>query len=149
MRILYKLLNPMISTVLRYPLHGLLSRSIMLITMTGRKSGKTIATPVRYVRRGELILCFTVRGIRWWHNLRGGAKVSLLIQRKTRAYHARVLENDLARCADHLRYYFAKFPRDTLIYGVRHNRDGSLNEKSLARAMVDMVVIEFTPEAAQ
>ncbi len=149
MRIFYKLLNPMISTVLRYPLHGMLSRSIMLITMTGRKSGKTITTPVRYVRRGDMILCFTVKDIRWWHNLRGGAEVSLLIQRKTSAYHACVLENDMDRVLDHLRYYFAKFPRDTMIYGVKHNRDGSLNEKTLQRAAVDMVVFEFTPEAAQ
>lgn len=149
MRIFYKLLNPMISTVLRYPLHGLLSSSIMLITMTGRKSGKTITTPVRYVRRGEMVLCFTVKEIRWWHNLRGGAAVLLLIQRKTRAYHACVLENDAARCEDHLRYYFAKFPHDTVIYGVKHNRDGGLHEKSLKRAAAEMVVVEFTPEAAQ
>ena len=37
------LLNHFMSAVLRSPLHPMASRSVMLITFTGRKSGKTYA----------------------------------------------------------------------------------------------------------
>ena len=42
--------NPMITWLLRSPLHGLVSKSIMLITYKGRKSSKEYTTPVNYLR---------------------------------------------------------------------------------------------------
>ena len=41
-----KLYNPFVGALLRSPLHGFMSNSTMLLTYTGRKSGKTYTTPV-------------------------------------------------------------------------------------------------------
>ena len=44
------LLNRFMSGLLRSPLHGIVSRSVMLITFAGRKSGTTYTTPISYLR---------------------------------------------------------------------------------------------------
>jgi len=63
--------------LLRSPLHGLM-KNTLLITFTGRKSGKTYTTPIVYLREGEEFLMTTDSP--WWKNLRGGAPVILRIR---------------------------------------------------------------------
>jgi hypothetical protein len=78
---LYRIVNGVMILLLRSPLHGLLSKVIMLITFTGRKSGKQFTTPISYLRDGKVITCFT--GSPWWKNLQGGAPVILRIEGQT------------------------------------------------------------------
>lgn len=52
-------LNKTMKTILRSPIHGMVSKSILLITFTGRKSGKTYTTPVSYSQDGDLVTIFT------------------------------------------------------------------------------------------
>ena len=42
------IMNPAIKLILRSPLHGLMSKRLLLITFTGRKSGKQFTTPLGY-----------------------------------------------------------------------------------------------------
>ena len=56
---LFVIINPMMRMLLRSPLHFVQSKSLMLITFTGRKSGRRLTTPVRYVRVGDTVRCFT------------------------------------------------------------------------------------------
>jgi len=58
---LQKLYNPVVAAVLRSPLHGVMSDSVMLLTYRGRKSGKVLTTPISYVRDGGDILAVTSR----------------------------------------------------------------------------------------
>lgn len=74
--------NDFMAWVLRSPLHGMLSNGMMLITITGRKTGKTYTTPVGYYVEGEYLWVITSRERKWWKNLQGGAQVSLLLKRK-------------------------------------------------------------------
>jgi deazaflavin-dependent oxidoreductase (nitroreductase family) len=74
--------NDFMSWVLRSPLHGMLSNGMMLITVTGRKTGKTYITPVGYYEEGGYLWVITSRERTWWRNLQGGAKVGLLLKRK-------------------------------------------------------------------
>src|SRR5919201_997478 len=71
-------INPFVSAILRSPLHGLLSTQLMLLTYTGRKSGKRYTIPVGYARDGETLVVFSSRS--WRRNLRGGAPVEVLLQ---------------------------------------------------------------------
>jgi len=41
-------LNPLMRALLRSPLHGLLSGMLMLLSYTGRKSGKVYTIPIGY-----------------------------------------------------------------------------------------------------
>jgi hypothetical protein len=47
--------NRPMSWILRSPLHRVLSKSTLLITLSGRKSGKLYTLPVNYVREGDIL----------------------------------------------------------------------------------------------
>lgn len=70
--------NPFIKALLLSPLHLVLSKELMLITFTGRKSHRTITTPVSYYQAGNTITLFT-RGM-WWKNLQNGTHVTLRVR---------------------------------------------------------------------
>ena len=76
---IFKIANPIVSTLLRSPLHGVMSNKLMLITYRGRKSGKAITHPIGYFQwdKDEL-MAFT--SARWWVNLLEGKPVTLLIR---------------------------------------------------------------------
>lgn len=74
--------NDFMSWVLRSPLHGMLSDGMMLITVTGCKTGKNYTLPVGYYRESGYLWVITSRDRTWWKNLRGGANVDLLLKRK-------------------------------------------------------------------
>ena len=60
--------NHAMEFVLRSPVHMPISKTIPLITFTGRKSGKTFTTPVSYSQHGDQVYVFTHAA--WWRNLR-------------------------------------------------------------------------------
>jgi hypothetical protein len=74
--------NDFMAWVLRSPFHGMLSNGMMLITITGRQTGKKFTFPVGYYREGEYLWVITSHDRTWWKNLRGGAEVGLLLKRK-------------------------------------------------------------------
>lgn len=49
----------------------------MLLSFTGRRSGKRYTTPVAYLRKGDEIVSTT--DSLWWKNLQGGVPVSVLV----------------------------------------------------------------------
>ena len=75
--------NDFMAWVLRSPFHGMLSNGMMIITVTGRKTGKTYTTPVGYYEEGGYLWIVTNRERTWWKNLQCGAKVGLLLKRKS------------------------------------------------------------------
>lgn len=74
-----KLYNPMVSWLLRSPLHSLISSSTMLISYTGRESGRVYTTPVNYVWDGDTLLAVSPRDRIWWKNLRGESPVTVRV----------------------------------------------------------------------
>ncbi len=74
--------NDFMAWVLRSPFHGMLSNGMMLITFTGRKTGKQYTAPIGYYREGDYLWVVSSRDRNWWRNLRGGADVNLLLKHK-------------------------------------------------------------------
>lgn len=66
--------------LLRSPFHGVMSGSVMLVTVTGRKTGRTYTTPVNYVKDGDEITVVSRLDRTWWRNARGGAPVTLRVR---------------------------------------------------------------------
>jgi hypothetical protein len=83
--------NPVLRGFLRSPLHALWSRRLSLITVTGRRSGRTFTIPTAYEREGDSVriaVGWPERKL-WWRNLRGaGAPVEMLIGDERRSGHA-------------------------------------------------------------
>lgn len=61
--------NDFMAWVLRSPLHGILSKGMMLITVTGRKTGKKYTLPVEYFEADGFLWIVTSRDRTWWRNL--------------------------------------------------------------------------------
>ena len=59
---MFVIINPVMRFILRSPLHVIFSSGIMLITFTGRKSGRKFTTPVRYLQDGDTVTVSSRRG---------------------------------------------------------------------------------------
>lgn len=64
---LVRYFNPVTRFALGTPLHVLMSSRLMLLSFTGRKTGRSYTTPVSYVRDGNSLL--VPGGGMWWKNL--------------------------------------------------------------------------------
>ncbi len=74
-----KTLNASISMLLRSPLHGVLSKSSILLSFQGSKSGKVYTFPVGYYElHGNTFFIIPLH--RWWRNLRGNAPVTVWLK---------------------------------------------------------------------
>jgi len=65
------------------------SDKLLLLTFTGRKSGKEFTTPMRYVQEDETLWITVVYP--WWKNLVGEATVRVLLRGQPRIGTAEVL----------------------------------------------------------
>jgi hypothetical protein len=74
-RWMFTLTNPLIKMLLRSPLHGGLSKRLMVLSFTGRKSGQRYSTPVGYLQDGNRILVFTHSV--WRNNFQQPAPVTM------------------------------------------------------------------------
>ena len=134
------------SALLRSPLHGMASRSVMLITFTGRKSGKTYTTPISYTRDGDLITAFT--GAKWWRNLAGGVPVTLQIKNKEYQGQANVVADDKEAVAQGLQTFLRKVRFDARFYQVKFDDDGDPNWDDIQRAAQRVVMLRVQLDGA-
>lgn len=117
----------------------------MLITFTGKKSGRQYTTPVRYIRAGNLIRCFTSSDNKWWRNLRDGAEVTLRIQGEDKKFIATAIENDPDRVREALVHYLGVYPQDAAYHEIRLDKDGKLLLEDLDHASSSSIVVEAEP----
>src|SRR2546430_13303099 len=109
--------NVIVRTMLRSPLHGLMSKNTMLLTFKGRKSSKIYTIPLTYVQEGNMITCFTNSA--WWKNLRGGAPVTLVIKGRELQGVATPMMDDRELIVRELYAFLQKNPRDAKYRSVR------------------------------
>jgi len=89
-------IDPIMSWVLKSPFHSFVSKGMMLVTVTGRKSGRSISTPTAYLRDGNTLWVVSRRESKWWRNLRGGANIRVLLAGKSLNGHGSVVEDEHA-----------------------------------------------------
>jgi deazaflavin-dependent oxidoreductase (nitroreductase family) len=81
--------------LLRRRLMGPMNKLLMVITTTGRKSGKQIARPIGYQADADSFLAFNIGGqSNWYKNMLSNPKVKLEIQGKTHHATGAVLTDD-------------------------------------------------------
>ena len=143
---MYRLLNVGVGLLLRSPLHGLVSGRIMLLTVTGRRSGRLFTVPVSYLRHGGGFFCFTSgRWCAWWKNLRGGTPVKARVRGRWLPDSARA-ETGGGAIVEALGEFLTAFPATAGRYGVGLDADGRPNPRDVEVAVGEgravMVVIE-------
>ena len=133
------LFNRIMSAILRSPLHRIASRSVMLITFTGRKTGQRYTTPISYRREGNKVTAFT--GAKWSRNLVGGAPVTLNIKNKDYQGTADVVQDKEAVAAG-LRSFLNQVRSDARFYQVKFDDDGQPNWQDVQQAAQRCVMLQ-------
>jgi deazaflavin-dependent oxidoreductase (nitroreductase family) len=133
--------NQAMKLVLRSPMHGMVSKSILLITFTGRKSGKAYTTPVSYSQHGDQVYVFTHAD--WWKNLRGGPRVTLRIRGREFQGLAEPVTEDKQAVAAGLMAHLRKVPSDARFYGVTFDEHGNPRAEEVEKAAQTVVMIRI------
>ena len=131
--------NQTMKFILRSPLHGMVSKSVLLISFTGRKSGKAYTTPVDYSQDGDEVTIFTHAA--WWKNLRGGAPVTLRIRGLEYQGLAEPVAEDKGAVAARLSQHLRKVPSDAKYYGVTFDEGGNPRAEEVEKAAQTLVMI--------
>lgn len=136
--------NRAVSVALRAPgVRALVGRGITEIAVTGARTGRTYRTPVQYVRHGDGIVVLTQESRRWWRNLATRPRVELLLDGRTVAADATVLDGDEARTVAQV--YLARQAGAARHYGIEVDADGHVAPDELDRVLAETVVILATP----
>ncbi|OLO99514.1 hypothetical protein BVU76_25375 [Mycolicibacterium porcinum] len=139
LRLLVRAVTPLVKTVLRSPVHGWLSGSMMLLTVTGRRTGRRYEIPISYVADGAVVMCITGIENTWWTNLRGGAEVTVLLGRNRFGGYAEA-STGVAN-SPVIESFLAARPRDARFHHVRRDAQGRFDADDLTRAAQTRVVI--------
>ena len=141
---LFKIINAVVDLIVKSPVHFLVSDSIMVIHFTGRKSGKALKTPVRYIEQDGVIQCFTSASGKWWRNVRDHPEVSARVKGDFQNYMAKVTTDNTQQISAALARCLELFPQDAVYHDISLDRDGSPNRQDFERALPDVVLIELT-----
>lgn len=76
--VMVKFANPVMRRLLASPLHRAVSGSLLLLHLTGRRTGTSYDIPVGYHQLDSGLAVFTSSG--WKANVRGGAEVSVTMK---------------------------------------------------------------------
>jgi deazaflavin-dependent oxidoreductase (nitroreductase family) len=124
--------NVPMRAALTLPLATPLSKNLMLISYTGRKSGKAYRQPVSYVHDGDVLL--TPGGGRWTLNLAGGRPARI----RVRGHDATArpeLVTDPAEVERLLGVIAEKNPRAARFIPIPRRADGRLDPDALDVAL--------------
>jgi len=133
--------NDFMAWVLRSPFHGMLSNGMMLISVTGRKTGKIYTTPVGFYEEGGYLWVITSRDRSWWRNLQGGADVKLLVKRKPVNGFAET-ELDEKAVESRMYEYVKRIPQAAKPMGIRVE-NGTANAEDIARTAKDRLFVRI------
>jgi hypothetical protein len=132
--------NPIMVWLLHSPLHGMLSGNMMVVTYTGRRSGKTYHLPVSYLRVRETLLTISYKRRTWWRNLRSGAPVTIRLQGKDINGRAEVIDDEEG-VMEGLTAFIAGNPRTAHAFGLKLGVDGQPEPGGLQQAARACVIV--------
>ena len=140
--------NALVGGVLRSPLHRAMSRSLLLLTYKGQRTGKEYSLPLGFARYTEdelVVIAGRPGGKTWWTNMRGGLPVKVRFAGKDIAGVARLVTGDDA--VPRLAAFLEKVPRAARSLGLAVGSDGKVapGELAAAAAGVQVVGIRLQP----
>jgi hypothetical protein len=143
---LLRLVNPLLNALLRTPLAGPFGKQLMVLSFTGRKSGRQFTIPVSaHVIDNDL---YALTGAPWKQNFRGGAPARVVYNGKTSTMHGELIRDrpvvsDLyLRC---VQSYGVKRAQRMIGLKFREQRMPTLEEFAEAVDRMHLAAIKFTP----
>jgi len=139
-------LNPAVAFVLRSPFHYPLSLGLMLLTVTGRRSGQQYTIPVGYQNRGEclLVLVSKARRKRWWRNYIDPGPVEVRMRGRTLGGEAQCIPRGSEEFREALDSTFRRYPRLGRQFGILYDRRSGLTPEQQERVSEEAAVVKIT-----
>ena len=113
--------NSLVIAILRTPLlHWLLSPGLLLITVTGRRSGRRYTIPVGYQRdRGKLIVLVSrARKKLWWRNYREAQRAEICLRGRSRPAEAVAIAAGSEEFSRRVEHALRRMPFMARVFGV-------------------------------
>ena len=125
--------NPLVSGVLRSPLHFLLSPGLALLEVTGRHSGKRYAIPVGYQRDGDdvIVMVSEARKKQWWRNFYEPAPLGIRLRGRDHRGHAELVPPGSDEFAAHAAATLARLPSMGRVFHVDYDHREGLRADQL------------------
>ena len=140
-------LNPLFDALLRSRLHWLVSPGLMLLTVTGRRSGRQYTIPVGYhrMRDAVIVLVDEAPSKTWWRNYLDGGPVEIRLSGRLLKGRAQTLapESDEFR-----RRAEASFARSSLIprmFGIAFDAQAGLSRAQLEQLAQRVAIVRIVP----
>lgn len=143
---LLRVVNPVLRSLLRTPVLGAARNQLMVISFTGRKSGRHYSIPVSAHRIDNDLYALTTRP--WSRNFRGGAPAEVLVDGKSTTMRGALIEDrgvvaDLyRRCAES---YGAKTAERMMGLKFRDHRLPTTGEFTEATQRIGLAAVRLTP----
>jgi deazaflavin-dependent oxidoreductase (nitroreductase family) len=139
-------LNPAVTFVLRSRVHYPLSLGLMLLTVTGRRSGQRYTIPVGYQKRGEclLVLVSKARRKRWWRNYIDPGPVEVRMRGRTLGGEARCVPRGSEEFREAMDSTFRRYPGLGRQCGISYNRRSGLSREQQAKVSEEAAVVKIT-----
>jgi len=131
--------NDFVAFMLRTPLYIFLGKT-MLITVTGRKTGKKYTTPVGYYRTDDMLWIISNRDRTWWRNLIGGAEVTLRLRGKNGTGFAEAILDEQT-VTQQVMEYVRHIPMSAKALGVRVE-NGEPHPEDVARLAKERLFVK-------
>lgn len=127
-----RVVNVPMRVLLRLPFRTPLSGRLMLVSYTGRKTGKAYEQPVSYVQQGDTLL--SPGGGAWKWNLRDGQPVRIRLGGRARLARPELIAdpNEIGRL---LEVMMAANPGVRAFVGIPNGPDGRLDRERLETAV--------------
>lgn len=134
--------NRLVAGLLRSPLSGLVDGRLLLLTVVGRRTGRTYALPVQYATGPLYVWVWpgNPEAKTWWRNLLAPAPVTLRLRGADVAGVARVVDGAVEprEALRGLSVYTRRFPRTA-----RHLVGGEITEQRLRDAAAHVVLVRI------
>ena len=136
--------NFFVKTLITSPLHPLLGESFALITVTGRRTGNPITTPINTVCIEDVLTVISMRSRTWWRNLRSREVAQLRQAGRTFPVRAEVIEAPDG--VDFwLKKYFTIYPGYMRYFEIIPDPDGKPSPQELQKVAGERVIIRLFP----
>ena len=141
-----RVVNPILGLLLRTPIMGGARNQLMVVSFTGRKSGRRYSIPVTAHHIDNDLYALT--GASWKRNFRGGATAEVLLNGKSTAMRGELIE-DISVVADLFRRCAESYgpKRAQRMMGVkfRDDRIPTLEEFTEAAERNGFTAVRLTP----
>jgi len=142
---LMRRLNPLVEWVLRSPLHPLLDRGLLLVRVTGRRTGRRYWIPVGYQHDGDTITVLVSKAPRkqWWRNYRDPGPADVLLRGRTLHGRAHVVPAESTTFQEAIERTLRRVPGLGRQFGIRYDRRAGLTPAQRRTVAANAVVVSI------